>query len=198
MTIDFITIDLAKPVRRAWCAAAVMLCAAIVVSPLPAAADPAAGENAVKAAYLFKLRNYVEWPGKQAAGGAPLAVIGVVGADEIAENLVQIPGAGEGPDSKVQVRRLRSGDSIDGINIVFVGAPYWTRAQAMVRQAGRQGVLVVSDTPGALEDGSMVNFRTLDERLRFEIALDTAERAGLKLSSQLLALALSVAREKRK
>jgi hypothetical protein len=53
-------------------------------------------------------------------------------------------------------------------------------------------MLVVTDAPGALRDGSMINFQVVDQRVRFEISLAAAERAGLELSSRLLAAAMSV------
>jgi hypothetical protein len=68
----------------------------------------------------------------------------------------------------------------------------------MVAQAREQSALVVSESDSALAGGSVINFRLADERIRFEISLDAAEKSNLKLSSQLLSLALSVSREKRK
>ena len=68
----------------------------------------------------------------------------------------------------------------------------------MVAQARSQATLVVSESDSALAGGSIINFRLVDERIRFEISLEAAERSNLKLSSQLLTLALSVSREKRK
>jgi hypothetical protein len=53
-------------------------------------------------------------------------------------------------------------------------------------------VLVVTDSPDGLEQGGMVNFQQVDERLRFEISLPRAEEAGLVLSSRLLSAALRV------
>lgn len=38
----------------------------------------------------------------------------------------------------------------------------------------------------------MINFRVVDGRVRFEVALDTLEEAGLKVSSRMLGVALHV------
>jgi hypothetical protein len=52
---------------------------------------------------------------------------------------------------------------------------------------------VVSESPGALNAGSAINLVVAsDGRVRFEIALDAADRSGLRLSSRLLALAQTV------
>ena len=45
---------------------------------------------------------------------------------------------------------------------------------------------------GALDDGSAINLLVIDQRVRFEVSLDATERAGLKVSSRMLAVALWV------
>ncbi|RZA15560.1 MAG: YfiR family protein, partial [Proteobacteria bacterium] len=53
-------------------------------------------------------------------------------------------------------------------------------------------LLIVTEAEGALDQGSMINFRVVDGRVRFEVALDTLEEAGLKVSSRMLGVALHV------
>jgi hypothetical protein len=53
-------------------------------------------------------------------------------------------------------------------------------------------VLIVSEAPGALEQGSMINFVLAERRVKFEIGLERAEYAGLSVSSRLLAVAVRV------
>ncbi|MGJ9417687.1 YfiR family protein [Massilia sp. CMS3.1] len=181
--------------RRRLMQAALLL--AVCGSPAAVLGQGGPSVDAVKAAYLHKFRHYAEWPGKRHLGVEPVAVIGLVGADDVADALLQMGGASTRPGTPIEVRRLRLSESPRGINVLYVSAAYWPRAQALVEAAAAQGALVVSESEGALNNGSMLNFRIVDERLRFEIDLDTAERAGVKLSSQLAALALSVSRRKR-
>jgi hypothetical protein len=68
------------------------------------------------------------------------------------------------------------------------------RALASVRQAP---VLTVTETGRALRQESVINFRVIDERVRFEVSLDAAEINKLKLSSRLLAVAYKVQRGNR-
>ena len=55
-------------------------------------------------------------------------------------------------------------------------------------------LLLVTEALGALDHGSMINFVIRERRVRFEIAVDTAEKAGLAVSSKLLAVAVRVQR----
>jgi hypothetical protein len=176
---------------------ATLLLGCALVLPTAARSQAPPSEEAVKAAYLVKLRNYVEWPAKAPAPADSRIVIGVVGADAVADHLQKMPAVRDPAKSSVALKRLRPGDPVAGVHILYVGDEAWSRAAPMVAQAREQSALVVSDAEGALAGGSVINFRLVDERIRFEISLDAADKSNLKLSSQLLTLALSVARKGR-
>lgn len=177
--------------------AAVLLYLAAAFAP-DAKAQGLPSEDAVKAAYLVKLRHYVEWPPRVLPPGESRTIIGLVGAEAVFDHLVQMPAVRDPGKAGLTVRRLRLGDSIAGINILFVDDSVWGRAGAMVSQAKSQSTLVVSESDAALYAGSVINFRLVDERIRFEVSLEAADKSNLKLSSQLLTLAMSVIREQRK
>ena len=54
-------------------------------------------------------------------------------------------------------------------------------------------ILTTSDVPGFAAEGGMVNFVQENEKVRFEINPGSAEKARLKISAKLLALARIVA-----
>jgi hypothetical protein len=53
-------------------------------------------------------------------------------------------------------------------------------------------VLTVGETDNFLSDGGMIRFHLEENRIRFDIDLDAAESAHLKISSRLLLLASMV------
>ena len=53
-------------------------------------------------------------------------------------------------------------------------------------------VLTVSEFPPTYENSGIINFVIKDQRVRFSIDLEAAERAELRLSSKLLRLALNL------
>ena len=154
-------------------------------------------EDAVKAAYLSKLGNYVQWPAHAGPPANGRTVIGIVGAEEVANNLAQMAAVRDPVKGTLAVRRLRNGDPLENIHILYLGHGYVARAGAMIEQAAARSILVVTESSDGLAYGSVVNFRRLDERIRFDISLASADKAGLRLSSQLLTLAATVIREKR-
>ena len=65
------------------------------------------------------------------------------------------------------------------------------RAEAVRSDASRP-VLIVTEADGGIPRGSMINFLIVDRHVRFEIALPSVEKAGLRMSSRLLAVAQRV------
>ena len=166
---------------------------ALAVGATAIAQPHASLERAVKAAFVYKFLAYVDWPAYAfEPPGGPL-IVGVLGADDVAGELAQIASVRVVGERPVQVRRLREGESTAGVHALFVGKGEAARLPAIARASQGQPTLIVSEAPGALNAGSMINLVVaMDGRVRFEVAIDHAERAGLRLSSRMLALAQTV------
>jgi hypothetical protein len=95
-------------------------------------------------------------------------------------------------DRPVVVRRLKPGDSLDGVHVLFLGKAETARLAQFTQAAQSRSILLVTESDGALAQGSIINFVMAERRVRFEIALDSAEKSRLKLSSRLLAVAQQV------
>lgn len=144
-------------------------------------------ERSVKAAYLFKFLGYVEFSGD---AGAPLNV-GVMAADDVAAEVTRLTAGRTVNGRPVTVRTLRDGDATTGLQMLFVGAASERPVQTL-RSAAQNGVLTVTDDENGLQQGAIINFRLIEERIRFEVSLPAAERSNLKLSSRLLSVAYHV------
>jgi len=167
-------------VRAALAGLLMLVCAAAAAQPL---------EHEVKAAFVFKFLSFVDWPPQSFAGAETPLAIGVLGADEVLAELGGIVADRSAQNRPVRVRALREGERPAGLHLVFVGR---AAAAQIPRLAALPGVLVVSESEGALEQGAMVNFVRVDGRVRFEVAPEQAERRGLRISSRMLAVAQHV------
>jgi len=149
------------------------------------------GAEEVKAAYLYKFVGYVDWPDSAFVGPDMPIVIGVVGADPVYAELVRVVAGRSSHARPLAARRLAPGDAFDGVHVLYVGEPGLMRTQWL--QAARdRPMLIVTDMPQGLDVGSALNFVPVQDRLRFEASLRAVDRAGLKVSSRLLALAQRV------
>jgi hypothetical protein len=167
----------------------------------PAADTPlAASEERVQAAYLHKFLNYADWPPSSFAQADSPYVIGVVGDDVVADELARIA-AGRSVNSRgVVVKRLLPGDApaaLNNLHMLYIGRAEHARQAQWLRQVKGRAVLTVTAFDGSLEQGSIINFRIVDERVRFEVSVDAAEQSGLRLNSRLFSVATNVVKGNR-
>lgn len=147
-------------------------------------------EPAVKAAFLFKFLGYVEWPAQALAPEAPY-VIATLGGDDVASELERIVATRSINGRRVVVRRLREGQGVAGVQVLFVARGQGD-AREVLKAVQRQPVLTVTETDRGLDIGGIVNLVTLEDRVGFEVSLDAAQRAGLSISSRMLTVARRV------
>ncbi len=161
-----------------------------------AADDANTLEYRVKAEFLHRFAGYVEWPQASFSRSDTPITIAVAGAEPVAADLTQAVSSRTVNGRTVEVKRLKAGESLAGVHILFVGKTEYPRLGLVLQNTTQpRPILVVTESEGALAQGSMINFLVADRRVRFEIALDTAEKNGLKLSSRLLAVAQDVRTE---
>jgi len=144
----------------------------------------------VEAVYLYRFGGYIEWPPRALPG--PRFTIAVLGDDEVAEALSRVLKDHTIGNLPAIVRRARGLHDLADAQMVYVGEAYRGDLHEVISSLGHRPVLLVTDEADALEAGSMVNFVIADGRVRFEVSLTSATRAGLKISSQLLAVAVRV------
>ncbi len=158
--------------------------AALVLAALCARADAQAVYSAerVKAAFLYHFTTYVNWPESVLAD--EVFTIAVLGSDAVADELAAFLPGREIQGRPMQVRRVTSVKDLNGAEVLYIGPRENRRLARHLR--------VVTDDPDGLQNGAMINFRIVDERVRFEISLHSAREAGLELSSRLLSAAMSV------
>lgn len=173
--------------QHLWLAVAVCVLAA---TPHRHACAAGYSEEAVKAAYLFRFAGYVIWPRRAIPNGD--FVIAVVDAPGIARQLTSLAQNHLINDRRVEVREAQSVRNAGTPDMLFVGSGHAESLRLWKPASGSNSALVVTDEDGGLAYGSTLNFLTIDRRVRFEVSLSAAEQARLKISSELLAVALRV------
>jgi hypothetical protein len=161
-----------------------LLCAAgAAAEPLPPSADE------VKAVYVHKFPGYVDWPPRLFADAAAPFVLGVVGAEAVHAELLRLAVSRPVQGRSVVVRRVSDPDSCADLHLVFVGRDAAPALEPWLAACRGLPVVTVTDAANGVERGAMLAFVEVEQRVRFEASPSAAERAGVKLSSRLLAVA---------
>jgi hypothetical protein len=181
--------------RRQLLAAVCALACATLLAPLAPAMAGQSGELArsVKAAFLVKFLDYADFPAHAFSDAGAALVIGVLGADEMAHEVRQIVGARAVNGRPVTVRPVREGDTAP-VHLLFVAGSDSTRVTRVLRQWAPAPILLVSECVHGLEAGSTINFKIIEQHVRFDVSLDAAEKSNIKLSSRLLSVANHVSK----
>ena len=172
------------------------LAIALLILPVTASSGPKANAQSsppsqfdVQAVYLFDFAKFVRWPAGAESG--PI-VLCIAAESRYAESLKKIV-AGERIDNRALVVQLvqRSADEA-GCHILFIGATALDRLDSLLSAAAGRPTLTVSDLPGFLDRGGMINLLVIDNRVRFAVDLRPVQRSGISLSSELLKVAVRV------
>jgi hypothetical protein len=158
-------------------------------------AQTAPEEYRVKAAFIFHFAQLVDWPPEKAAGTDNSLVVCTLGEDPF-QGLLEDTVAGKAIGNRIlRVRHLGQPEDMQACQIVFLGRAQSKRIPTLVSALHQAPVLTVGETAGFLDAGGMIDFFLEDNKVRFEVNLDAAESADLKIRSRLLVLAQRVVGE---
>lgn len=143
-------------------------------------------EPEIKADFLYKFGNYVEWP---ADDDAKEFVICVVGESPLVPYLTRAVGRKKIDKRAIAVQHLKSANDFRPCQILFVAAGQDpAQVDELLKKAAQTKTLVVGeDKDFALKQGH-IGFYTEQNSVKFEINSGSTEKAGIKISSKLLML----------
>ena len=91
---------------------------------------------------------------------------------------------------EIAIQKTASVSKVAGCNILFIASSEQDRLDEILERLGDRPLLTVSDGESGAERGAIIGLTLDDKRVRFEVNLNAARRARLKLSSQLLKVAV--------
>jgi uncharacterized protein DUF4154 len=151
-------------------------------------------EHQIKAVFLYRFAQFVEWPSESFAGeNAPL-ILGILGPDPFGaylDNVVQGEKVGAHP---IIIKRIAKPEEAWECHVLFI-SPAGSGPEAAGEMSALQSplkgrkVLTVGDTKSFSQGGGMILFITRNGRIRLRINMDAVRAANLSLSSKLLRLA---------
>jgi hypothetical protein len=125
-----------------------------------------------------------------AKADAPIT-IAIVGADSVRGYLEEISRNTKGGSHPINVLSLSSLKSMMPCHMIYFGAGFRMPRDATkaFEDFRRQSILTVGETDAFLQQGGIIQFHLLENKIRLKIRLHAAESAGLKISSKLLRVA---------
>ena len=176
------------------------------IAPKTQAASAQSREYQIKAAFLHNFIKFVDWPKEKLPDGNEPIIIGIIGKDPFGNAFDPVknkPVKGR----KLVIKRFKSfeelkkngeknksglkrqNEALRKCHLMFICSSEKESFEEIIETLEGSSVLTVQETAGFLESGGIINFLMEDKKVRFEINITAADRAGLKIRSKLLRLA---------
>ena len=152
-------------------------------------------EYQVKAAFLYNFAKFIEWPAEAfSSGNAPIQLC-LAGEDPFGPLLEQTIQGKAAQGREMRIKRLKENEDLRACHILFVGPAEDKRLAQIMDRLNGASVLTVGETHNFTRLGGVITLGLEQNKVRFEVNLQSAERARLKVSSKLLTLARVVRSE---
>jgi hypothetical protein len=144
-------------------------------------------EYEVKAAFLFNLIKYTDWPLKSKAPTNQW-VIGIYGENPFGESLQSVIAGRPLNGRQVVIKTISTEGEAERCHIVFIGKMERDRVPSLLKFLSQNSILSVGESENFLDLGGMVQFQLHEEKVRLLFNMGPIERGELKINSNLLRL----------
>ena len=137
--------------------------------------------------YVYNFTRFIQWPNV-----SDEMIIGISGGNPaIMEAFEKMAISKTSPELKLTIRKIQSPGDAKACHILYIPEAESSKAAVFASQADSNR-LILTEGNGMLQKGGMINFVVVDRKLRFEIDQATLEKAGLKVSNQLVMMAVQM------
>lgn len=149
-------------------------------------------EYEAKAAYVINFARYVNWPTVETPEPSAPMYICVLGHDPLSDTLERALHGRSSNGRPMIMRYLRQvGEAADCQLVLIIQSAEKYQSQWLPALQSKP-ILTVGESNRFIRDGGIINLVIVKGTVRFEVNLEAANRAGLKISSRMLGLAEAV------
>jgi hypothetical protein len=141
----------------------------------------------MQAAFVYNFTLLVSWPASYQSGDFTIAVLGTSPINKELEEMAKQKKAG---NQTIVIKKITSADEIGKAQIVYIPDSQKGKIADVVSKTSGNSTLIVTESDGAIEKGSIINFTLVQEKLRFELSESKASARNLKLAVNLVKLAI--------
>ncbi|MCX6290877.1 MAG: YfiR family protein [Bacteroidetes bacterium] len=147
----------------------------------------AGNEYTIKAMFIYNFTKHIEWNQPP----SPSFRIGIVGNSDIQGALELIATQKKVGNLPIEVIKITSDDN-SLFQVIFVSKSQVQKLEELAKKYAGKSVLIISEEAKHSEQGATINLITTDNKVRFELNQTAGKVAGLKISSTLANLAMTV------
>ena len=140
----------------------------------------------IHAAMIYNFMKYIQWPDDAGSD----FVVGVLGEDNVFNTLKSYYDGKPKGTKKYSIRKLADVSEAAACQVVYIGKNKSRDFDNVKNAIAGKSVLTVTDSFNLGKKGSCINFKVIDDRLKFEINQASMTSASLKVAGQLSSMAI--------
>jgi hypothetical protein len=177
--------------RRAIILLLFLFLSALTPRPAGASAGGPDKEHRLKAVFLYRFAQFVDWPAESFAGESAPLVLGILGPDPFGAYLDDVVKGEKVGSHSIVVKRIENPEAAADCHVLFISMARSDPEAAEKLSSALKGrrILTVGETEGFSEVGGMILFTTRNGKIRLRINMESVRASNLELSSKLLRLA---------
>ena len=173
----------------AWAAAAVILFVALSATTAHCADPEPTREQLIKAAFVYRIAKFVEWPSPfPGPPDAPLTFCVTAEDDTFLAAFNTIKGKTV-KGRQIRVKAYEGPGDLSDCCLLFISGKMDQKIASLLSPPPTSTVLTVGDVEYFAEQGGMISLVTSARKIKLAVNVVAVERAGIKISAKLLALA---------
>jgi len=139
---------------------------------------------------VYNFMKYVEWPSQAKSGDF---VIAVVGDKEVFNTFNAYYGTKKLGTQSIAVKYFESVSALgNDIHLVYLAQKKSGEFETLKTKMDGKSTLIITDKMGLGKKGSCINFKVVDNKLKFEINQEAIAQSNLKVSGALTSMAIVI------
>lgn len=146
------------------------------------------GEYQVKAAMIYNMIRFMDWPDEALPSTSTQLTVCVAGKGQLSTAVNSLQGK-QVKGKVITVRQLASGTNTTGCQVLVFSDLDKSTSLNLLERIRSSALLTISDSAGFARSGGIVGFALQEGKVRFEINQAASQRHRIRISAQLLKLA---------
>lgn len=167
----------------------------LIALPSSSFSTPLAAEYDLKAAYLYKMIKFIDWPTEAFdREDSPLRIC-IVGPDPFSASFYELHGKIV-KGRPLTILRFNHGDHVAHCHILYISIRDKRRVSQLIKKISGLPIVTVSDNSKFVKQQGMIGFINKSQHMLIEINLEVAQAAQIVFRAQLLEVAHRVIRSR--
>ena len=143
----------------------------------------------IKTMFIYNFTKYIEWPSSYKQGNF---VIGMLGESPLYGNLKKMSASKKAVTQTFKIQKFNSISEVSKCHILILSKDVNGKLPDAISKVKAFSTLIITEGQGLARKGSAINFTVQNNKQRFELNKANISKYNLKVSQNLISLAIEV------